>query len=90
MEKFTRKYAEKKASDYSKGKSSASVFKEAHERDFTEGWMSCLEETNAPELLEALKELSEAVEFLTSVDTRTAVANKNARVLLNAINKATL
>mgnify|MGYP001256355781 CR=1 FL=1 len=86
MKKFTREYAEKLA----EGNLIQQPDLFNRRKIFSNGYMKAIEETNAPELLEALKELSLAVEFLTSVDTRTAVANKNARVLLNAINKATL
>jgi len=50
MEKFTREYAEKLATE----QGSASLY-DLYQVGFTEGYMKAIEETNATELLEALK-----------------------------------
>ena len=46
---------EDKAREYAEGKSSASVFRDAHIRDFKAGYKQALEDTKAFEMLEMLK-----------------------------------
>ena len=82
MEKFTREYAEKLAQNNPQ-------FRYSYEEDcFADGWMSCLEETNAPELLEALKI---GLEMVDKLQFPTESQLKEFKIIaLNAINKATL
>lgn len=47
---------EDKAREYAEGKSSASVFRDTHIRDFKAGYNQALKDTKASEMLEALKE----------------------------------
>jgi hypothetical protein len=91
MEKFTREYAEKKAKNLYpkfKGKDESFSLNEQIQRSggfivgFREGWMSCLEETNATELLEAC---------ISALDAQTNKEIEAAKTkCMNAINKATL
>ena len=47
---------EDKAREYAEGKSSASVFRDAHIRDFKAGYNQALKDTRFDEMLEGLKE----------------------------------
>jgi len=81
MEKFTREYAEKVARRM-KRKDHTTHTSEQREL-IAKGYMKAIEETNAPELLEALKIISELGN--TGEDAR-----EMKLIAINAINKATL
>lgn len=50
---------EDKAREYAEGKSSASVFRDAHIRDFKAGYREGLKDSKAPKMLEMLKYIVE-------------------------------
>lgn len=53
---MTQKFKTARAEQYANGKSSASVFRENHIKDYLAGYEQALEDTHAPEMLERLNE----------------------------------
>lgn len=53
---------EDKAREYAEGKSSASVFRDAHIRDFKAGYNQALKDTRFDDMLEMLKYIAEELD----------------------------
>lgn len=52
---MTQEFKTARAEQYADGKSSASVFRENHIKDYLAGYEQALEDTHAPEMLELLE-----------------------------------
>jgi len=81
MEKFTREYAQKRAIEYVDKNHVGS------RTSYLVGYTDCLEETNAPELLEALIKVDV---FFNTEHTEAYDVLLLKEEIINAINKATL
>lgn len=66
---------EDKARQYAEGKSSASVFRDAHIKDFKAGYNQALEDNKYTETLNMLKECKLQLEYLNEKFTETGTTN---------------
>lgn len=80
---------EDKAREYAEGKSSASVFRDAHIRDFKAGYKQALEDTKTSEMLGMLKECKLQLEYLNEKFTETGTTNSLLSKIELLIKEAT-
>lgn len=80
---------EDKAREYAEGKSSASVFRDAHIRDFKAGYNQALKDTRFDELLKMLSECKLQLEYLNEKFTETGTTNSLLSKIESLIKQTT-